>query len=342
MSNNAQAVPPDSLNITPSIAAQHPRLYHYTNAHSFRSIVTGNTFWGTYFEDLNNATEFRHMHGPLGEELGKRCVPIVEAFSKRGTWEADIVRRHGGVSSSSRKVGKSLVTSLYKATFGKPFHENLSPCFVTSFCTHKPDGYVEDNGLLSQWRGYGNSIDGSFCLVFDTRRFEALIEEERQAYQFAYIGLGIAHYYKDRKSMPPYFEELVTQAEAVLADVLAGGDFPMAGMSVPFARGATSTKHQSFAEESEVRLLSMPISQRADEAMKLLPGYKSSLLKTSFPCTIGTTKKRHIRLFTDRSKLPLLRVIVGPARDQKRNVEIACETVGRGVDVIRSETPLIG
>ena len=43
----------------------------------------------------------------------------------------------------------------------------------------------------------------------------------------------------------------------------------------------------------------------------------------------------------DRGALPIARVIVGPARDQKRNAEIARDVVGRGVDVVRSETPLV-
>jgi hypothetical protein len=337
MSQEMQAAPPAS----PSIASDRPRLYHYTGGHAFKSIIKNNTFWGTYFEDLNDATEFRHMREPLAEELGERCIPVVESFAKRGTWEAEAVRRHGGVAPGARKVGKSLMNNLYKATFGTPFRDSLSPCFVTCFCTHKPDGYVENNGLLSQWRGYGNSIDGSYCLVFDTKRFEALIEEEEQAYQFAYLGLATAHYCKDRKSMPPYFEELVTGAAKVLADVLAGGDFPMGDMFVPFVKGATSTKHRGFEEESEVRLVSMPLSQLGDERMKAIPGYKSTLLKTSFLCDFKGKKKRHIRLFTERSKLPLIRVIVGPARDQKRNAEVAREAVGKGVEVVCSETPLI-
>jgi hypothetical protein len=208
------------------------------------------------------------MREPLAEELGERFIPVVETFANRGTWEAEAVRRLGGVAPSARKVGKSLMNNLYKATFGTPFRDSDSPCFVTCFCTHKPDEYVENNGLLSQWRGYGNSIDGSYCLVFDTKRFEALIEEEEKTYQFAYIGLAVAHYYKDRKSMPPYLEELVTGAAKVLADVLAGGNFPMEGMFIPFVRGATSTKHRGFEEESEVRVVSMPISQLGDERMK--------------------------------------------------------------------------
>src|SRR4051812_18230345 len=163
---------------TLGISESHPRLYHYTGEHAFKSIVQNSTLWGTYFEDLSDATAFRHLRTPLADELGERFIPAVEAFAKRGTWEADTVRRNGGVTRSARTIGKRLMANLYKATFGVPFRECLHPCFVTSFCSHKAGSYVEDHGLLSQWRGTAGGADGSYCLVFDTRRFETLIEEE--------------------------------------------------------------------------------------------------------------------------------------------------------------------
>src|SRR3954467_10123399 len=147
------APPPQASTPTPGISESHPRLYHYTGEHAFKSIVQNSTLWGTYFEDLNDATEFRHLRAPLAHELGERFIPAVEAFAKRGTWEADTVRRNGGVTNGARTIGKRAMANLHKATFGVPFRECLHPCFVTSFCSHKPDGYVEDNGLLSQWRG---------------------------------------------------------------------------------------------------------------------------------------------------------------------------------------------
>lgn len=325
----------------PSLADSHPRLYHYTGEHAFKSIVQNNTLWGTYFDDLNDSTEFKHIRTPLAEELGERFIPVVEAFAKRGSWETDTVRRNGGVISGAHTVGKRLMSNLYKVTLGTPFRDSLYSCFVTSFCAHKPDGYVEDHGLLSQWRGTSGGPDGNYCLVFDTRRLEALIEEERQAYQFFFIGLGSAHYYKDRKTMPAHFGELVTRSGDLIADALAGPDFPVDGLLLPFLATATLTKHRGFEEESEVRLVAMPLSQLGDEHMKNAPGYKSLLLKTSFTTDINAKKKRRIRLFTERSKLPLERVIIGPARDQARNEAIAREVVGTGVEIVRSETPYL-
>jgi len=324
-----------------SLADTHPRLYHYTGEHAFKSIVQNNTLWGTYFEDLNDSTEFKHIRTPLAEELGERFIPVVEAFAKRGSWEADTVRRNGGVTSGARTVGKRLMNNLYKVTFGTPFRDSLYSCFTTSFCGHKPDSYVEDHGLLSQWRGYGGGPDGNYCLVFDTRRFEALIQEEQQVYQFFFIGVGAAHYYKDRKTMPAHFGELVTLSGGMIADALAGPDFSVEKLFLPFLSTATLTKHRGFEEESEVRLVAMPLSQLGDEKMKNEPGYQSRLIKTSFTTDINATKKRHIRLFTERSKLPLVRVIIGPARDQARNEAIAREVVGKNVEIVRSETPYL-
>jgi hypothetical protein len=37
-----------------------------------------------------------------------------------------------------------------------------------------------------------------------------------------------------------------------------------------------------------------------------------------------------------------VKVIVGPARDQERNVYMAREKVGRDVEVVTSDTPLVG
>jgi hypothetical protein len=323
-----------------SIAASHPLLYHYTREHAFRSIVLNNTLWTTSFEDLNDSTEFRRMRAPLAEKLGERFVPAVEAFSGRGQWETDAVRRQGGVEPGARKAGKRVMDALYKAAFGIPARERLHTCFVASFCSHAPDSYAEQNGLLSQWRGYGG--DGGFCLVFDTERLESLIEEEQRAYQYLFMRLGVAHYFKDRTSTLPSFDELAAKASDVLAPALAGPEFSVDAMIEPFVAAAATTKHPGFEEESEVRLIAMPLSLLGDEKMKNAPGYRSMPVKSSFPCDINARIKHHIRLFgPDRGALPIARVIVGPARDQKRNAEIARDVVGRGVDVVRSETPLV-
>jgi hypothetical protein len=121
-----------------SHADAHPRLYHYTGEHAFKSIVGNNTLWATYFEDLNDASEFKVLRTPLAEELGFRFISTVEAFANRGGWQAETIRSKGGVRSAAAELGKILMNNLYKATFGAPFSESFYPCFVSSFCSHIP------------------------------------------------------------------------------------------------------------------------------------------------------------------------------------------------------------
>jgi hypothetical protein len=323
-----------------SVAAKHPLLYHYTGTHAFRSIVAGNSIWGTYFEDLNDSTEFRHMREPLAKEMGERLVPVIERFAQSGDRERDAVRRAGGVSNGAATAAQRLMRNLYTVTFRQTAKDRLQSCFVTSFCSHDDDPYIQENGLLSQWRGY--AADGGFCLVFDTKRLEALIEEERDAYQYLFIGLRKAHYHKDRKEMPDSFVELVTQAKDVIVLAMSGADFSVDELFVPFVTSATTIKHRGFEEEREVRLVAMALSQLGDEKVKGVPGYVSKALKNVFPCDINAKIKHHIRLFGDeRSKLPIVKVIVGPARDQKYNAEIARRTVGKNAEIVCSATPLI-
>jgi hypothetical protein len=123
---------------------------------------------------------------------------------------------------------------------------------------------------------------------------------------------------------------------------MSGSDFSVDELFVPFVTSAAASKHRGFEEEREVRLIAMAVSQIGDEKLKSVPGYVSRALKNIFPCDINAKVKHHIRLFGDeRSRLPIVKVIVGPARDQKRNGEIAEQTVGKYAEVVCSATPLI-
>jgi hypothetical protein len=324
---------------TKSIAAEHPLLWHYTDLHAFKSIVAGNAIWGTFFDDLNDSVEFRHMREPLAKGMGERLIPLIEKFEQSGVRERDTVRIAGGVSRGAAAAAQRLMQTLNTVTFRQAAKDRLQSCFVASFCSHQDD-YVQANGLLSQWRSY--AADGGFCLVFDTKRLEELIEEERAIYQYWSIGLNEAHYFEDGKDLPSSFVELAGLSEAVVALAMSGANFSTDELFVPFVVSAATIKHSGFEEEREVRLVAMAMSQIGDEKMKSVPGYASKALKNIFPCDINAKISHHIRLFGDeRSKLPIVKVIVGPARDQRRNAEIARQTVGKDVDVVCSATPLI-
>ncbi len=53
----------------------------------------------------------------------------------------------------------------------------LAEPYICSFCNHAGDNeYERNNGLLSQWRGYGG--EGRFALVFDTSGLDRLLSCE--------------------------------------------------------------------------------------------------------------------------------------------------------------------
>jgi hypothetical protein len=157
-----------------------------------------------------------------------------------------------------------------------------------------------------------------------------------------YIGLSEVHYFTDSHSLPASFFELVDKSKEVIDAVLRRQDFDPTQLFTPFVTSAVSIKHRGFAEEREVRIVAMAATKLTDDKMKGTPGYVSLPIKYIFTCERDARKKRHIALFgPELSKLPVVKVIVGPARDQKRNATIAHETVGKGVEVLLSETPLM-
>ena len=87
-----------------SLAATHPRLYHYTDAHAFRSIVRGNSLWGTYYEDLNDATEFRHMPEPLAKVMADRFQPVIETLAEANLGAKEAVRKEGGMRRAGQRA----------------------------------------------------------------------------------------------------------------------------------------------------------------------------------------------------------------------------------------------
>jgi hypothetical protein len=324
-----------------SLTTIHPRLYHYTNTHAFRSIVMGNSLWSTYYEDLNDATEFRHMREPLAKAMAERFEPIIEGLANANPTAKEIIRKDGGTRHAAKRVARILVDALYRGTFRKAENEREQTTFVTSFCTHAEGSYEAGNGLLSQWRGYAR--DGGYCLVFDTARLEALIAEEQSAYLYWHMSLSSAHYFTGTESLPDCFWELVEQSKIAIEGALRREDFGMAQLFTSFVQSAARIKHRGFREESEARLIAMAATALTDQKLKGTEGYVSLPIKYIFTCEIDARKKRHISLFgAERSKLPVVKVIVGPARDQERNATIARKTVGPGVEVALSETPLVG
>lgn len=129
--------------------------------------------------------------------------------------------------------------------------------YVTSFCGSSPFSDVSDNGLLSQWRGYG--WDGGYAIIFETDRVMKLLEEELNAFQYQFAYFGDVEYYDRDDHKATHSETLGFESEVQqhIREVLLTNDWESSAFE-PLYRPVTALsclhKHRGFREETEVRI----------------------------------------------------------------------------------------
>lgn len=326
-----------------SLATKHPYLYHYTSEAGFRGIFESNALWGTYFADLNDSQEIHAVRTPLVEELTDAFISLVKEFRQYGFKENQIVSKAGGNQAAARNIARSWVNSLYTVTFQEPEQERVGLCCITSFCSHADDQeYERENGLLSQWRGYGGQ--GGYCLVFDTTKLIRLIRKESKKFFYLHVDLSPAFYFISTLPLHGHFSDLFSFSRDIVRTAMSGNkNFTVERIFKPFVTAATTTKHRGFQEEREVRLVAMAATAVADAKIKNHPDYKPEPLKGTFTTEREGRKRTHIALFGKNSDpLPVTKIIVGPSSVQSDNVKRATEVTGGKIMVVSSETPYIG
>lgn len=316
----------------------HPELYHYTGADGLKGIIESNSFWATYFPQMNDAQEIHHLRPSLVLEMAARLTPIVEQIRLQKPRDP-IVGRPG----APQHVAQRWSSILYDVIFADNESTQATRCYITSFCSHTGDqGYERENGLLSQWRAYGR--DG-FCLVFDTAALWKLFVKERSLFLYAYTNLLEAYYPRKGGEIFQNLGDLLDASEAPIKSALAGnGDFRVDdSVFLPFLASATAFKHQGFYEEREIRFVALAGTQIAADTMKGVEGFDPKPLKEIIKTPPGQQERHRIALFgIDFPTLPLKRVIVGPSNQQAENAAFAQRVLGSRVPITKSATPFVG
>jgi hypothetical protein len=217
--------------------------------------------------------------------------------------------------------------------------------FISSFCTHSRDqAYEQENGLLSQWRGYGQ--DGGCCLVFDTGRLVELLLRESGTFYWVAFGIDDVTYATPDVVVADRYPALVRE----FAGIIEGGVLqsrtwaPATSNAIArFIEAATGFKHQGFKEEREVRIVSVPGSaETAQATSREHPEFTLQPLKAVHACERENRGRPYIRLFDSLgSNLPIKRIIIGPSRKQDENLKRAFVAAGRGIKLTRSHTPYL-
>jgi len=323
----------------PDFVIRFPELHHYTDLSGLKGILSTNTLWATHFAHLNDRAEMRALREPLTEFLQSAVVSRVrQSMVSRQAWRA--FRR----SVDIEQEVSIFVSAFFGTAFERGPTEPMAQSYITSFCTHASGSYESENGLLSQWRAYGGS-NGRFCLVFDTANVIDQLEKEWNFYDYFYGKLIDVVYQTPSVPIDQLFPDLIGfYTEHLAGGIMQGMKRPSSEMIVEFIAAATRFKHQGFREEQEARIIVIPMPKsvsditRAQKAPGSLKAEKLVALKTR-----GEVSVPYVSLFErDAKRLPIKRVIVGPARDQDMRFKDARSAVGRKYPLIRSKTPFVG
>jgi hypothetical protein len=217
----------------------------------------------------------------------------------------------------------------------------LSNPYILSFCDHSGDtGYERDNGLLSQWRGYGEG--GGFCLVFNTAKLFDLVVDELDHFNYVSAPIGRVVYSDDNEAIEGIAVWLYEYVSEELGLIECKPVHPLDKGVGALAIASYFIKHRGFKEERELRLAFNPAGVREatftseDDPAKTLP------LKPIKERLLRGVERPYIVLFDGVKRLPIKRIIVGPSRDQAGAVEFAGRLVSSSTPIIRSETPYVG
>ena len=245
----------------------------------------------------------------------------------------------------------------------KLFGDNTVPGwgipFVTSFTTHKSN-YRRDNGMLSQWRGYGGN-DG-VAIVLETKRIEEMLTHE--VLQFEYFSCSVSEvvYYDHKLDLVNRFPKFFDALRVYVQHVMKGREpnektvldnLERVGMNLLPTIGRL--KHQAFREENECRIVvGLPHELHRVDFSECSDNTIRPFKKIHYRCEpCGSVP--YVCLFEDgpiiegkkEGNIPIARILVGPSRNQCANVEtvraLVREFAGDGrIEVQQSEIPYVG
>ena len=316
--------------------ADHEEVLHYTTAAGLHGIVSNKTLWASHTHFLNDTEE--------GVGFSKRILPmILRPEFKRYVGESeDLSARvqaadHLGVDLFDHWLEK-IFEGFWKA------QDTAQDHYVMSFSTTK-DEWISQNGLLSQWRGYG--LDGGYAIVFDAKGLAELLNTEREMYYDEGWAWGDVQYHmadfsrvRDEQVLE-HFQCVRKAAYDYWTTADIEKSYP-AFESIELL--SAFCKHRGFEEEQEVRIRVSepsveiePDSEKTDSKpyRKAHSYFRNGV---AVPC---------IHLFEDQKleALPIRRIIVGPHPDKlqrKRAVEILLRDHGIEATVSVSDTPFRG
>ena len=334
----------------PKVHEEYPLVYHYTSRAGLEGILATQTLFATHYQYLNDKSEIQHMRTALIGNLQHVIKSWIRESFTGNEQQKRFLAEQGGEHVFAHNEAAKIVGTFYDVTFGggRVGHPFAEP-FITSFCAHSDDeDYEQENGLLSQWRGYTEiRANGGFSIVFDTERLSELLFRESGFYHLSNLAFGDVVYEGDIEGFYREFPDLLEKLEDSFAQIISGGPEDLSVHLDAFVNGVSRFKHRAFREEREVRIIICPSTP---EFFKYLKGFDATFdppdkeFKEVFHRPGTKTPTTRLFDYEKEEKLPVVKIIVGPHRNQEENAKFAkalVEQSGMDAMIHLSETPYL-
>ncbi len=242
------------------VSEEHQELFHYTSLHALEGILETNTLWATHAHHLNDSSEMKL----LWPELESKCIAYLnKAFEDgpgRNPEVKKMTKKQGDPVRIGEMDGPTIMGIMKSLLFGDESRAGMGIPFVASFTTHKKE-YQSQNGMLSQWRGYGD--DQGVAIVFDAARLDRLLESESCRFVYLCCSIEKAVYYKNKLNLKVHFPELFDALQGYSKDhvgrVTNNENSENSESSDAVVRhllpAVGRLKHRAFHEEKEHRVI---------------------------------------------------------------------------------------
>lgn len=324
------------------VSDKHDVVYHYTTAAGLEGILKSQTLHATHYKYTNDASEMRSIASKLCQLAtpGFRAAYEELAQDKR---KRDHIEGHGGIDKLVAHDADAFVKALYKVTLGEAGRHKFFDPYVVSFCAHTAE-YERRNGLLSQWRGYGQ--DSGYALVFDTKQLEELMLRETTLHAYDTAHFGDVVYDGDDKAFEEEFPGLIGEIKK-RTGLIFQGDPALGALYSEFVSALSRYKHHGFREEQEVRLVLNPRDPLLTEKLKAIdPAYSAAHgAKGQKTVLFKGGMTPYLDVFAEVAEnLPIKTILVGPHADKNGRTDRLqryLEKTNRKIAVECSETPYI-
>jgi hypothetical protein len=322
------------------VSEVYKNLYHYTTWEGLQGILETQTLWATHYKFLNDYSEIILFKDKLSSWIHPYVLEGYKNLIKHKPGVKKKINHTGGLRKVVQHDAKGLIESQYSALGDE--------IYILSFCGEPADLNIANNGLLSQWRGYG--AGGGAVLVFDTKKLEALLDIESSMFEYCPILLADIVYSDDEEKLKEELSDDLKILAGVAKQFFNHNNIEQEFIDsskayFPFVRCISRYKHYGFKEENEVRVVALP-TVIGDEIKKLAARDGKTLrpekeIKSRLK---NGNRIPYIELFRSiDAGLPIKKIIIGPHPEKEsRAKELRKKIAKKNIEVTCSDIPYVG